>query len=455
MLGSSRACRAVGCGLGCAAAGIPLSDELERENSSTGERGVRAPAPNAFVNLKRARMNIKMKRFDRLAVAVACVALAAACHRNDSSGESTPATVDSASPAASGSAAPSSSASAAPEASGSAAPAASGSAAPEAADAGPPAKAANESFKGRGVFFAGAEVGCPSVGVGTRDDDACLRIGLDDEHSSAEIDREHHRIVLRNDGTYDKEKIVADVILPGWSESAKERAPISVHCVVRKTGKTFSTKVYSHVVNREKGTKEEVENLEVVLMDGTTETVVVNAETAHKVLAEPSVSARLAGFLSEVKDNLAGRAANGAGTHPVADITVAIGLGPAAKDALRAQLFRTGADTEIRLTAMSGLIPEYIVKRDLFLYGLEGATNLDEVKKRGFKSGDTLILAVHDGKGSVKFNGTTSDLPDAANSMRDFLETAFVGMILAHQASLDPSKGHAAPKHGHSHHRHR
>ena len=48
-----------------------------------------------------------------------------------------------------------------------------------------------------------------------------------------------------------------------------------------------------------------------------------------------------------------------------------------------------------------------------------------------------------------------ADLPDAANSMRDFLVTAFVGMILAHQASLDPSKGHAAPKHGHSHHRHR
>jgi hypothetical protein len=102
---------------------------------------------------------------------------------------------------------------------------------------------------------------------------------------------------------------------------------------------------------------------------------------------------------------------------------------------------------------MSSLIPEYIIKRDLFLYGLEGATNLDEVKKRGFKAGDTLSIMVHDGKGTVKFNATTADLPDAANSMRDFLETAFVGMILAHQASLDATKGHPESKPARSHHR--
>jgi hypothetical protein len=39
--------------------------------------------------------------------------------------------------------------------------------------------------------------------------------------------------------------------------------------------------------------------------------------------------------------------------------------------------------------------------------------------------------------GGPKSASQTSDLPEAPNCLRDFLQTAAVGMLLAHQAHLD------------------
>ena len=295
-----------------------------------------------------------------------------------------------------------------------------------------------ESFHGHGVFYPDAVTDCPQLGIGTRGPHACLRIGLDDEHSAADLDRANHKIVFRNDGTYKSETIVGDVILPGWSESAKAgRTPVEVHVVVRKKGSSFSTKVYSHVVTHEKPTKVEIENLQVVLSDGKTETVVLTDEKAQKAVIDPGLAAKTAGFLTEITDNLEKASPKEGEPKPTGDITISIGLGPAAKKVMRVQLFRTGADSELRLTALSGLVPKYVIQRDLFLYGIEDAAAVADIKKRGLKSGETLVMSVHDGKGTVTFGKLVSDLPDAANSMRDFLETAFVGMVLAHQAHLD------------------
>ena len=297
-----------------------------------------------------------------------------------------------------------------------------------------------ESLRGRGVHYADATTVCPKVGIGTRGDHACLRIGLDDEHSSADIDRSKHRIVLRNAQAYDDEQIVGDVILPGWARSeAGRRTPVEVHLVVRKKGRTFHTKLYAHVVTREKPKQLEIEDFEVVLSDGKAETVAVTSETARKSVLDPGLSARMAGFLMEVTDNLASAPAKAGEPRPLGDITISIGLGPAAKKMLRAQFFRSGADAELRFTALSNRVPRYIVQRDLFLYGIEGVPALAEVKKRGLRSGESMVIAVRGGKGSVTFGATSSDLPDAANSMRDFLATAYVGMLLAHQAHLDPA----------------
>ena len=297
-----------------------------------------------------------------------------------------------------------------------------------------------ESLHGHGVFYLDAATACPKVGIGTRSEHACLRIGLDDEHSSAEIDRAGHRIVLRNDGTYKKKQIVADVVLPGWADFSTGRAPVGVHFTVWKKGNKFITKTYSHVVTREKPTHVEIEEFQVVLSDGKTETVAVTTNQAKDAVVKSDVVARLAGFLTKVTNNLADAPAGASKEAPLGDITISVGLGPASKKALRVQFFRNGADSELRIAALSNLVPQETIKRDLFLYGIESASNVGEIKQRGLKSGETLSIAVHEGKGSVTFRGTTSDLPDAVNSQRDFLETAWLGMVLAHQAHIASSQ---------------
>jgi hypothetical protein len=197
------------------------------------------------------------------------------------------------------------------------------------------------------------------------------------------------------------------------------------------------TKIYSHVVVREKAKSVTVEDYEIVFSDGKTETTALTRAEAEKVVRDPGVAAKAAGFLFEMRDNLAKGREPEAGEKPAADITVAAGVGPAADKMLRAQLFRNGNDVELKFSALSHLVPAYIAQRDMFLYGVEAAPAVADVTKRGLKKGETVDIAFKGGKGTVRFGEKVSDLPDAANSVRDFLETAAVGMLLARQAHLD------------------
>jgi hypothetical protein len=308
-------------------------------------------------------------------------------------------------------------------------------AASPAASAAAPSKA---TYRGRAVYYLDATTPCPRVGVGSRSEHACIRVSLDDDKTTAEIDRERHRITFRNEASYDNEQIVGDVVLPGWSESDAGRTPVGVHTVFRKKGNELKTKVYSHVVVREKAKNVALEDYEIVFSDGKNETTVLTRAAAEKVVEDPSVAAKAAGFLFEMKDTLAKDGdAGSAGEKPVADITVAAGIGPAADKMLRAQLFKSGSDVELKFSALSHLVPAYIAQRDMFLYGVEAAPAVADVTKRGLKKGETVDIAFKGGKGTVKFGEKVSDLPDAPNSVRDFLQTAAVGMLLARQARLD------------------
>src|SRR5207244_743214 len=118
--------------------------------------------------------------------------------------------------------------------------------------AAPPAVA---TLRGRAVHYLDLATPGPKLGIGTRSDSARLRIGIDDERSTVEIDRPKRRITFHNEASYDEEQIVGDVVLPGWTESAAGRAPASVHAVFRKKKDKVTTAVYAHVVTREKVSK--------------------------------------------------------------------------------------------------------------------------------------------------------------------------------------------------------
>lgn len=305
----------------------------------------------------------------------------------------------------------------------------------------PPIVNTAKTYRGHAVYFLDATTPCPKVAIGTRGEHACLRVALDDDHTTAEVDAQKHRITIRNDSTYADEQIIGDVVLPGWSESESGKTPVSVHAVFRKKGGEVSTKVYSHVVVREKPKSVTLEDFEIVLAEGTSEKPLMTKEQAQKAVLDSSVAAKAAGFFMEMRDNLAKGPDGGLPAVPnekaIADITIAAGLGPAADKMLRAQLFKNDRDVTLRFTALSGLVPKYIAQRDVFLYGVETAPSIADVKARGLAKGETLEIAFTNGKGTVRLGDKTSPLEHADDCVHDFLQTAALGMLLAHQAKLD------------------
>jgi hypothetical protein len=305
-------------------------------------------------------------------------------------------------------------------------------------------------FQGRGVYYVDGTQPCPLPGVGSRGAQACLRIALDDDATTAEVDPATHRIVLRNARRYEHKELIADVLALGWARSASgQRSPVAVHLLVRKHDDEFDAKAHAHAVVRDRPASIDLDDYTVVLADGPRDVVALTPAAAHQAIADPGLAARMASELVEVKDNIA-RDKPAAGKDPrIADVTVALGLSKAASDVARAQLVLTGGsrpasvpallqtgDWELRIQSLSRLIPKDVIRRDLFLYGLEDLPLLDEVKKKGLAKGKTLTFALHNGQGTLTYNGASAPLPRAADSARAFLELSFLGAILEHQAEL-------------------
>lgn len=303
-------------------------------------------------------------------------------------------------------------------------------------------------------WFEGGDF-CPLAGAGTRSATACSRIAFDDATSSAEIDRAHHRIALRNVAQFDHKTLIGDVLLQGTTTLASgERLPIAVHLMVSKRGKSFDTRIHSHAVSREKGKSYQLEPWTVSLSNGEKETVVLTPEKALEAVRDPGLAAKLAEQLVEVRDDLPEvKPDPKAPLRYVAAVSVGVGLGAAAKYVARADLLvaREGAPKtvaellrsgtwELRISCLSHLLPKDVFRRDLFLYGLEGNPVLAKAEKDGLEKGQTLTLAMHAGKGTLVLGDAAAELPDAVDSARGFLEMSFLGSIIARQAQLQLGK---------------
>ena len=307
-----------------------------------------------------------------------------------------------------------------------------------------------QTLHGRGVYYLETGQQCPLPGVGARAANACLRVALDDDATSVEIDRAAHRILFRNQQRYPDRRMIGDVLLLGWGRSAAgERTPVAVHLFVRKKGDAFEAKPHAHAVLRERPRSIDLDPYRVMLSDGTHDSEALTPESARRAIENPGLAARLAGELVQVRDNLRKRhaGAGGGDDHRIADVTVALGLGPASSDVARAQLVLTGGgrpagvpdllrgvDWELRIEALSRFVPKEVLARDLFLYGIEDLPMLQAVKRDGISKGESLVFSVHGSKGRLSYKGQSAELPRAADSARAFLEFSFLGAVLEHQA---------------------
>lgn len=325
------------------------------------------------------------------------------------------------------------------------------------AQAAAPATPALLTFKGRGVYTFDSAIPCPLQGAGARGANACNRIALDDNHTTATVDVAAKVITFTNTFGYAETRVIGDLLLLGTAQTEAHKIdPVAVHLKIEKHGNRAISKVHGHVVNHDaiKTVALDAYEVKIVTVAGKSE-VALTPALADKALLDSGLMDRLAGALVEVRDNTKARAwSRGA---PIADIDIGVGVSKAAKWVLNArlvpggtwdhapgavELLKTG-DWSLELKALSSLVPKEVVQRDLFLFGVEGAKVLASVKQDGLAKGEVLSFSMKGGKGAVGLDANTEEIPQAAEVARAFLEFSFIGSVLANQADL--RSGAAAP----------
>jgi hypothetical protein len=317
-----------------------------------------------------------------------------------------------------------------------------------------------ETFEGRGVYYFRGSVDCPLAGIGSRAADLSNRLGLDDEHSRVTVDRAAHRIVFRNTHRYPRRRIVGDLVFLAVGTTARgERAPLGIHLKVEKEGDRLSARTHPHPTVRDKVVAARFEPFEVILANGDTETVALTAKTALETVQEPELTARLANILLRVTDNLDGVAVVPEQPRTrLVDLSIGFGAdrlnwkvarvqllslearnAPLIAHGSLAEMFRTGA-WEMRITALSPVLPKEEFDRDLFLLGLDDMPVLRDVKQRGLWRGQSLVCGFRDGKGFIGVDDARAEIPNPADVARAYLEFNFVGGVIARQLTALPAR---------------
>ncbi len=311
-----------------------------------------------------------------------------------------------------------------------------------------------ETFRGRGVFFFAGPKRSPMAGFGARGPYHSNRVALDDAHTTATWDAHGRKLVIRNTREYDDETQVACVTLLGTAQGAESGAevPVGVHFMIYKEDDEFTTTIHGHPVVREGMRQADLLGLQVVLDDGETRQVALTLSDALRAVYEPFESSAFARVIGLVGvDNLEGQEVDI--TRPgarLADGSVGIGRGFLSKLVLRAQLialdgarpvppgtpwikaFEQGG-YELRLTALSSLLPQEPWPRNIFLLGLEGIPLLRPLAEEGLADGETLAFTFRDGKGTIRLGGRSAPVEDAVEAVRRYLEFDCVGGIIRYQ----------------------
>jgi hypothetical protein len=315
-----------------------------------------------------------------------------------------------------------------------------------------------EVFRERGVHYFAGRVRCPLAGAGRRGDFDSNRLVLDDDRSTVTIDRAAHRIVVRNEHAYarrSQKSIIADLSFGALGTTATGgRVPLTIHLKVMKRGEALSIDLHRHLRNQQPLTGADFEPFEVVVEDGRASHTLLDEARVRALVSRPSLALRVVKALMAMRDNLVGVTQDPARPgYRLADLSVgfgALGLSwmvaraelvslsehneplVAARDLAR--MLREGA-WEMRLTAQSvRWLPE-VVRRDLFLYGLDELPLLAPVRERGLLKGESLAFRFDGGRGSVRYGDGEAELPDAIDVARAYLEFHMLGGLFVEHAA--------------------
>ncbi|TWI63424.1 hypothetical protein IP91_03394 [Pseudoduganella lurida] len=284
---------------------------------------------------------------------------------------------------------------------------------------------------GQGSHYFASASGCPLPKISMRAV-LCNRIALDDQATTATVDTGTHRIHFDNTRRYGRKTIVGDVLLQGSAlDEAGRRVPVGVHLILSKDGDSWSFSGHPHTPVMGRFSEVRIDPYLVDVPSESGRRVLISADQAAKLVTDPALAARLTSHLVQVRDTR--------GTHPGdADITIFLGAGKASKPVLRARLQGTGAADALlaqgtwsfELEALTGRIPDQVVRRELFLYGLSGQPTLDPLMQHGFASRDRLTIGAVDGRGYLRYGDRQQAFDGAADAAAAFLQQSFIGLVL-------------------------
>jgi hypothetical protein len=324
-------------------------------------------------------------------------------------------------------------------------------------------------FRSRGVFYFSGRVRCPLAGVGGRGDYDSNRLALDGGgETEVTVDRAAARITVHDAHRYARRAVVCDLaFLAEGITVTGGRTPLCVHLKIMKSADRFSFDLHRHLRTQEPLVAIEIEPFEVVVSDGVRTRVVLDGRRVERLARRPSLALRLLKSIMTMRDNRGeARGAESApddqstverapDDQPIADLSLGFGaLGlrwmmararltsPSARDTA---LFRTGSIAELlaggawklTLTALSRhWLPE-VVKRDLFLFGLDDLPLLDGVRAHGLRKGQSLQFGFECGRGEVVLGEQRAPLPGALDVARAYLEFHMLGGLLCEQVEAE------------------
>jgi hypothetical protein len=307
----------------------------------------------------------------------------------------------------------------------------------------------------RGIYHFEGRIRCPLAGIGSRPDFHSNRLALDSDDTRVIIDRDGGRITVYNPHHYDQKTIVADLtfLAEGRTRSGKATA-FELHLKVFKKGDRFSTDFHRHMRTQESLVSADFEPFEVVATDGEQDLVLTDEDTSRKLCVGPSLGLLLIKSMMAMRDNLDG--VNQDPSQPgyrLADLSMGFGPNRFAWMMVRAKLeslrddcselvraASTGAASipdmlyegawQLSLTVYTTFMMPEVVKRDLFLFGLDDHPLLADVRERGLEKGQTLAFRFEQGTGEVGVDGHFEELPDAMEIARAYLEFHMLGGLL-------------------------
>ena len=309
-------------------------------------------------------------------------------------------------------------------------------------------------YRTRGIYYVPGRVKCPLAGLGSRAAYASNRLVVDDDSTEVTIDRAAGRITVKNDKAYAAKTPVADLLFLADGIAADgTRTPFSIHLKIFKKGHKYEVDLHRHLRNQVAMVRAEYEPFTVTAFDADRSTVLLDRERVDKLCTKPSIALRIVKALMAMTDHTEGLAQDPAKPgYRVADLSVGFGAFGLNHMMARAELVSLDASNapliergnvpdmlregawELKLSALAEKWLSDVVKRDMFLFGLDKIPLLKDVVVHGLRKGQTLAFRLRKGEGEVVLDGVAAPLPGAHDVARSYIEFHMLGGLLAESA---------------------